>query len=245
MTHFIRFKKSTEYIRYDAPELLLSGNAFLPTTALVPLLQHNGIGAKPVVSPGEHVHEGQLIARGFSPESSHIHSPIPGTVEEFKNLPMPDGSVGLSAVINLSGSFDILGRKEARFPWRTVPESELLRVIEDKGIINTFESPLPLAPQLRNAKKKGRPVLVVRLFDNDPTCQLDSFLVTNFLEIILEGCALIAKSVDATSVFLVHTEKKWSGPNEKKIQEIFLKQQVSLLRCSDRYPSGNTGQFKI
>jgi len=244
MTHFIRFKKSTEYIRFDAPELLLSGNAFLPTTALVPLLQHDGIGSKPVVTPGEHVHEGQIIARGLEKESAHIHSPIPGTVAEFKNIPMPDGSVGISAVINLSGSFDILGRKEANFPWRTVPESELLRVIEDKGIINTFETPVPLAPQLRNAKKKGHPILVVRLFDNDPTCQLDSFLVKNFLDVILEGCALLAKSIDADAVFLVHTEKKWSGPNEKKFHDVFSKRTVTTLRSSDRYPSGNSGQFQ-
>jgi Na+-translocating ferredoxin:NAD+ oxidoreductase subunit C len=244
MTHFIRFRKSSECLRYESPALELSGNAFLPSTAFVPLLQHTGTSANPIVSVGERIHEGQLIARAIGSDSAHVHSPIPGIVQEFRTLPMPDGTIETAVVINLLGSFDILGRKEENYPWQTVPESEILRVLEDKGIINTFEIPVPLVPQLRAAKKTDNRILAVRLFDNDPTCCLDSFLVKQHLDEILQGSAIIARSIDATDVVLVYSETRHQeGLDSKKLETYFEHRKVQTIRCSNRYPSGNTGQF--
>ena len=244
MTQFVRFKKSSESIRFDVPSIEFSGNAFLPSTAMVSLLQHKGSQAKPVVAIGERVKEGQLLARGTTIESSNVHSPIPGIVREFKTIAMPDGTMQEAAVILLSGSFDLLGRKEEHYPWQNVPESEILRVLEDKGTINTFEKPVPLVPMLREAKQKGNRTLAIRFFDNDPTCRLDSWLVADRLAMVLEGSALVARALDAQKIFLVHCEKKWNGPDGKKLKEIFQDRTVLTVRSSGRYPSGNEGQIR-
>lgn len=243
MTHFVRFRKSSEYIRFEVPPLEMAGCAFLPSTAYVPLLQHTGSRARPVVAIGDAVHEGQLIARGMSGDSSHIHSPIPGIVREFRTIPMPDGTMEQSAVVTLSGSFDILGRKEENYPWKNVSESEILRVLEDKGLINTFETPISLVTQLREAKKVKKPILALRLFDGDPTCLLDSFMVKHALDRILEGCAIIARAIDAKAAYLVHIDRRWDGPDDRALAEIFQERHVAVVRSSGRYPSGNTGQF--
>jgi len=239
----IAFRRSAEYIAFEANTLALSGNAFLPSTAFVPLLQHSGMGARPVVNPGERVREGQLIARGTGPDSCHIHSPIPGIVQDFRTMPLPDGTMGTTAVIQLSGSFEILGRKQENFPWNHAPESEILRVLEEKGVINTFERPTPLVPQLREARSAGKPILAIRLFDSDPTCQLDSFLYQNDSTVILEGAALIARSIDAETVYLVHSGKKWDGPEPNRLADIFQARRVVTVRGGSRYPSGNTNQI--
>ena len=244
MTQFVRFKKSTESIRFEVPSIEFSGNAFLPSTAMVSLLQHRGSQAKPVVSIGERVREGQIIARGTTPESANVHSPIPGIVREFRMIAMPDGTMQESAVILLSGSFDLLGRREEHYPWQNVPESEILRVLDDKGTINTFEKPVPLVPLLREAKKKGNASLAIRFFDSDPTCRLDAWLAADRLGMVLEGSALVARALDAKKVFLVFSGKKWSGPDEKSLKELFQGRAVIIIRSSDRYPSGNEGQIR-
>ncbi len=243
MTRFIRFKRSFEHIRFEAPVLIHSGNAFLPTTALVPLQQHEGSPAMPVVSAGERVREGQLLARGTSSDSANIHAPIPGILKEIRTVSLPDGKRGQAAVISLSGSFDILGRKQEQFPWRLSPESEILRVLEDKGVINTFDHPVPLVPMLRAAKKTGDAVLALRLFDYDPTCQLDSWLASEQLRTVLEGTAILAKSFDAKTVYLVHDDKAGKGPATKLIEEIFGARKVTVLQGDKRYPSGNVRRF--
>lgn len=243
MTRYIHFKRSFERIEFETAELSPGGNAFLPTTALVPLLQHAGTPAVPVVSPGDAVREGQLIARGTMADSAHIHAPIPGILKEFRTVPLPDGTTGTAAVINLAGSFDILGRKEEHFPWKSVPESEILRVIEDKGIVNTFGTPVPLVARLKESRKRGNATLALRLFDLDPTCQLDAMLVRHHLAEILEGAAILAKGIDAKNVFLVHEGKEWAGPSPKELEANFPNRKTSLVKGDQKYPSGNARIF--
>lgn len=228
-----------ESVSYEASELSFVGNAFLPSLALVPLRQHGGKPAVPVVSTGERVREGQLIARGAQPDSVHVHAPVPGIVRAFATIPLPDGTMGNAAIIQLSGSFDILGRKEERFPWRAAPESEILRVLDDKGVINTFDDPVPLASELRQAKKSAKAIVAVRLFDADPTCQLDGALMSFRREEVLEGAALLAKACDASEVCLVHAERRWQGPSQKELEAIFQGRTLKLVRAGTRYPSGN------
>ncbi|ULQ60025.1 SLBB domain-containing protein [Brucepastera parasyntrophica] len=245
MTQTIQFRKSREMITYEALNAVITGNAFLPSISLVPLLQHRGSPANPLVAPGEQVREGQLIARGSSSDSAHIHSPIPGIIQKFKTVPQPDGSMGVVAVIRLSGAFDILGKKQEQNNWRYSSEREITGILEDKGVICTFEHPDPLVPLIRAAKKKGRPVLVVRLFDLDPTCQTDSMLAEQYFSIILEGAAIIARALDASAVLFVYSgkEKNQFTISADISSELFHKRKILFRRVEARYPSGNTGCF--
>lgn len=238
MMRFIRFNRSLETVAFEASELPIAGNAFLPSIALVPLKQHAGEASVPVVNAGERVREGQLLARGSVPGSVHVHAPVPGILKEFTVVPLPDGTMGKAARIQLSGSFDIMGRKAENYPWKSVSESELLRILEDKGVINTFAKPEPLVPALRQAKKKGSAILAIRLFDGDPTVQLDSILADKMLDTVLEGTALIAKALDATSVYLIHNGKKWNGKRSGELESLFQKRKVYTIHSRNRYPSG-------
>ena len=52
----------------------------LPQKAIVPLSQHIGAPAKPIVAKGDKVLVGQLIAEAGGFVSANIHSPVSGTV---------------------------------------------------------------------------------------------------------------------------------------------------------------------
>lgn len=243
MTTFTRFRKSSEYIMYDAAEPEITGNAFLPSIAFVSLRQHVGDEAKPVVSVGDSIREGQLIARGTVPSSVNVHAPIPGIVQDFRKEPMPDGTVQNSAVIRLAGAFDILGRKAENYPWRNVPQSEILRVIEDKGVINTFDDPLPLASALRQAQRgEGFPI-AMRVFDNDPTCQLDTILFGIHQREVFEGFAILAKCIGSKTAFVAYRGKAKDSPVTDERRALFDDCPLTAIRTSDRYPSGNRPQM--
>ncbi|HNY21308.1 MAG TPA: 4Fe-4S dicluster domain-containing protein [Treponemataceae bacterium] len=244
MTHIIQFRRSRENIVYESPQLSPSGNAFMPTTAFVPLIQHKGLPARAVVSPGETVREGQLIARGTGPESANVHSPIPGIVREFRRIPLPDGSMGEAACIELAGSFGISGRREERNAWKNIGPSEILRILEDRGIVNTFGETVPLAPQLRSALKAERPAIVLRLFDRDPTCGLDESLARHFTREVLEGTAIIARAISAETVCLIDVGKKWRIPDGIDKESIFGKTNVVETWTTGKYPSGNESQVR-
>ncbi len=236
MTQFVRFSRSSESFSFETPDAVDTGNAFLPSVAIVPFRQHTGVEPRPTVTPGERVREGQLIARGSGIDSCNVHAPIPGIVKRFRTTPLPDGTMGQAAEIALSGSFDILGRKEDRFLWQKIPASEVLKILEEKGIVNTFGIPSPLAAVLRHLRKERATSVVLQLFDPDPTCKVDSALAGVELDGILVGTAILAGALDAKNVFIVHEgpAPAISPDNGEHFRGI----AVRTLQSDGRYPSG-------
>lgn len=241
MIRFIRFRRSMESFALTQPRPKEICTAFLPPVALVPFRQDSCNEASPVVTEGNRVREGQLIARGTPPDMTRIHAPIPGLLRSIRKKSSDNGTTAGIAEIVLSGSFDILGRKEENFSWKNAPESEILKLLEDKGVVCTFDEAVPLAPVLRSAKKQKNPAVVVRLFDLDPTCQLDSFLTEHLFREVIEGAALIARSIHVKEIYFVHDDP--AGPELEELKSLTGSIEPQLLKTDNRYPSGNRKQL--
>ncbi len=63
-------------------------NLPIPQFCYIPMLQHIGIPAKPVVSVGSMVTEGQLIGAADGFNSANVHASVPGKVIEIIELPV-------------------------------------------------------------------------------------------------------------------------------------------------------------
>ncbi len=242
MMHYLRFQRGKTEVAYRQGVFGQALNAFVPTMTIVPFNQCDGAAAKPVVQPGERIREGQLLARGAE-NSVNIHSPIPGIVQDFKLRALPDGKRGLCAQILLSGSFDILGRKSETLPWKYSAESQIIRLLEDKGVINTFDRPEPLVPAIREARKITQRILAIRLFDSDPTIGTDSWMYRTMRDTVLQGTAILAKAMDAQTVFFFRTDKTDTGPDKEEQENYFSGKKTVSIRISDRYPAGNAIQL--
>ena len=62
-----------------------------PKEVILPMNMHSGGEAEPIVSVGEHVYVGQLIAREEGRFSSPVHATVSGTVAEILTLPTARG----------------------------------------------------------------------------------------------------------------------------------------------------------
>jgi len=75
-------KRRLDVARYDRPAPLRS-EPIRPARVRIPLIQHIGAPAEPVVQPGESVRAGQLL--GEIPEGklgARVHASIDGVVEK-------------------------------------------------------------------------------------------------------------------------------------------------------------------
>ena len=61
----------------------------LPKKAYLPLSQHIGAPATPIVAKGDKVVRGQLIAENSRFVSAGLHAPISGTVSGIENVVLP------------------------------------------------------------------------------------------------------------------------------------------------------------
>jgi electron transport complex protein RnfC len=74
-----------------------------PEKVIIPLSQHTGSPAKPVVKKGDYVIEGQIIGEITGFISSNIHSSISGKVIDIVPWDLPTGKKSLSVIIESDG----------------------------------------------------------------------------------------------------------------------------------------------
>jgi len=84
----------------------------LPEEVVLPLSQHIGAPAKPLVKPNDRVKTGQKIAEATGFVSVPLHSSISGTVKEIGEFPHP--TLGLSLAIRVEGDGGDGGMKGLR-----------------------------------------------------------------------------------------------------------------------------------
>lgn len=231
----IPFKRSYLHLKYPDSVTWFGGNAFLPHRVFIPLTQNREEGTEVLVNVGEHVREGQIIARRLSDQRG-IFSSIPGTIIDVREFEQGNKKLLKTLVIKLAGSFDILGRLRPKRTWRNTSQEEVSRTLLNLGVVNTCKEYGTLYHQIKSAQKQGHQTLAVRLFDLDPTSELDSFLGLHFFDKIVEGAAVVAKSLGANTIYFLHTFKKKDTSLTEGIENISDAFSVQAVKMTKEYP---------
>jgi electron transport complex protein RnfC len=164
---------------------------FLPSLAVVPLVQYPGARAEWVVEAGDQVAEEQVLARGLRAADLAVHSPIPGRILEFREVTLPGGTVTSAALIRLEGEFGRTGRPTAKKEWLQAPDAELAARIAAAGIYLSSSSldprrtlePLPSALDF----------LVINGLQPEPYLTLSLHLQHERAEDVAEGVRILQK----------------------------------------------------
>lgn len=187
------------------------GTAFLPKIAIVPLSHEKNCSCKCLVSPGDNISEGDIIARPSSGDGykAVIHSPIPGKVLDIISTACPNGNLENAVRIQLGGQFSYTGKPSVINDWKAFSPSSIVTKITEYGIINTFVSyePSSLGEQIKKQSKRDKKSLVVRFFDEDFTRIADSLYTKFFFDEILQGIEIVSKAMDANEVIFVIDSK--------------------------------------
>ena len=217
--------------------------AFLPQYAIVPFTQMKGESYHCAVQENQTVTEGQIIALPNSNTGggATIHSPVPGKVTEIITCSLPDGKMSQAVRIHVSGSFTYLGKKQNQTNWKQYSADEIQRLFSDRGVVNTFDETEPLAAQIIDSRKLKHRILVVRLFDEDPSRMTDSFVSVHNENAVLEGARIIAKSMGAECIVFAVPKKSlfdFSSLTFDGSKDIL---SVTVSIDTAKYPSG----FKV
>lgn len=109
----------------------------VPEKVIIPLIQHIGAPAKPVVEKGDKVLVGQLIAEAGGFVSANIHSPVSGTVSKIDSTVDAWGTRVPAVFIDVEGDEwmpEINRSKEVNTICKLEPQ-EIVQKIKDAGIV--------------------------------------------------------------------------------------------------------------
>ena len=213
----------------------------LPERLILPLQQHIGIPAVPIVKVGEPVLKGQTIARANGYVSVPLHASTSGRILDIGNYPVPHPS-GLREpciVIEADGDdrwFDIRPTDD----YLSLDPRELQKVIRECGIIGLGGAGFPAHVKLNEGVENAVDTLIINGAECEPYITCDDRLIQEKAHYITAGTRMILHAVQAQQCVIAVEEdmtaaynalSKWTGDD------------IELVKIPARYPAGGEKQL--
>ncbi|HTH15761.1 MAG TPA: RnfABCDGE type electron transport complex subunit C, partial [Magnetospirillum sp.] len=182
----------------------------LPKTLYLPLQQHIGAPAEPVVSAGDRVLKGQLLARSGGPVSAPTHAPTSGTIAAVTEVtaPHPSGLPQLTIVLEADGRDEwmVLASPIAD-PFSAKPEDIRARVAE-AGIVGLGGATFPSSVKLGLGTQKKIDTLLLNGAECEPYLTCDDRVMREYAAEVLDGALIMAHALGAPKVVIgIETNK--------------------------------------
>jgi electron transport complex protein RnfC len=192
--------------------------------------------AKPVVSAGQEVKEGQLIARGYGKNSSHVHSPIPGIVRRIEKTQATGGYETTSIVISLEGSFSVLGKRPERYLWRSLNKSDISHIIQDKGLMRVSTGE-PLHQIIADCSKRDSINIAVNALEMDQFRRVEEEILLRRINDVVDACAIASRIIKPVRiVFMVDTDFPIKHIPAMMSASMQAELEISVERFKRRFP---------
>ncbi len=177
--------------RKDLTEALPIEDARIPDRVVLPMSQHLGAPAKPVVKVGDLVKKGQKVGEADGHVSVPVHASISGKVIAMGSFPSPIGISGPAVVIESDGEdawFDGLAEHE---DYMSMKRGELLDIIKDAGIVGMGGATFPTHVKLNPPQEKKVKYALLNGAECEPYLTSDSRLMEERPEAVVEGLKAI------------------------------------------------------
>ncbi|MDM8349271.1 electron transport complex subunit RsxC [Pseudomonas sp. sp1636] len=214
----------------------------LPKRLVLPLNQHIGAPAEPVVSVGERVLKGQLIAAANGFVSVPVHAPTSGIISFIGPQPYPHVSGMLAAAIVIDS--DGLDRWCALTPcpdYRHLQNSSLLELIRQAGIGGLGGAGFPTAVKLNARPTQKIHTLVINGTECEPYITADDLLMRERTQQLISGIDILAQLIQPDQVLIGVEDNK---PEAIAALRAALSERSYQLRVfPTKYPSGGEKQL--
>jgi electron transport complex protein RnfC len=166
---------------------------------VVPLHQHAGEAAKPVVRAGDHVLKGQLIGMPDGFVSSAVHAPTSGTIDaiNMQLIAHPSGLPNLCATLIPDGKEEWIARKPVDY--RDHSPSELRHLLRMAGVVGLGGAAFPSDVKLRIGTQKIT-TLILNGAECEPYITCDDMLMRERAAEIVQGAEMLRFMLDAHEV---------------------------------------------
>lgn len=217
--------------------------AFVPKKLVVPMRQHIGQPAKPIVMPGDRVLKGQKIAEAEGYVSVAIHAPSSGTIAEIgpAAVPHPSGLPDLCITIETDGKDEWTERRP--IDWRNTDPAALRGHVRDLGIVGLGGAVFPSSIKLDPAGGPPIHTLILNGGECEPWITCDDRLMRERAEDILEGARIMQHLLGAKKVVAGIEDNKPEAIVAMQAAARKLEFEVEIVAMPTIYPGGGGKQI--
>lgn len=181
---------------------------YIPKRVILPLSQHTGSPAEPIVKTGDSVTVGQPIAKATGFVSSPIHATISGKITKVQHSPTPTSQRSLSIIIESQGGENQEFNVKERSNIGSLSGEELLTIIRDSGIVGLGGAAFPTHVKLSPPKNKPLNTVILNGAECEPYLTCDQRLMMDRPGEILKGLDIILKILGVKNAYIAIEDNK-------------------------------------
>lgn len=179
-----------------------------PEKVIIPLLQHFGSPAKPLVQKGDGVSLGQKIGEGQTLFSAPVHSSVSGKVLSVEDCNHPGGKPVVAVTIANDGQDRLLPGKEVLKDAFSLSPDEIRQKIREAGIVGLGGAAFPTGVKLTPPKDKPIDTIIINGCECEPMLTADYRLMLEFPDEIIKGSELARIAAGAGRVIFAIEDNK-------------------------------------
>ena len=219
----------------------------LPKQAIFPLSQHIGAPAKPVVSKGDKVRVGTLLAEAGGFVSAPIHSSVSGTVLKIDTAVDATGYRKPVIVVSVEGdeweeSIDRSDKLETLDAHPELTPEEIVERVKQAGITGMGGAGFPTHVKLCPPPTAKAESVIINAVECEPYITSDNRLMLEHADEIIVGLQLLMKAAKV--------ERGYIGIEENKPEAIALLTEkashdarIEIVPLMTKYPQGGEKQL--
>ncbi len=177
----------------------------VPGQLVLPITQHVGDPAQPIVEIGERVLKGQLIAESEGDIGAPVHASSSGKVVAIEPWPVSRryGDRAPCIVIECDGEDRAIARVESPPAYDTVPPEVLLAQILRGGIVGLGGAVFPTAQKLMQATTCNLDYLILNGVECEPYISCDDMLMRERPRAVLGGAHILMHALGIAQAYVV------------------------------------------
>ena len=207
-----------------------------PKTVVLPLSQHTGAPAEPLVKPGEKVKAGQKIGEAAGFVSSPVHTGVSGTVTAVELRKHPNtGKDVMSIVIDSDGKDDFYESVKPRSDHADLTADDIIAIIRDNGIVGMGGAGFPASVKLKSPK----PIDTVLLngCECEPLLTADHRVMLEYTDDVIFGLKTLLKATGAEKGVIVIEDNKQNVIEQIEVKTADIA-NIEIITVKTKYPQG-------
>lgn len=216
----------------------------VPQQVVIPLGQHIGAPATPVVQKGDTVKAGQLIAQAAGFISANIHSSVSGTVIAIDNFTDAAGLSKPAITIKTDGDEweDGIDRTDKLEHNITLSKEEIIKAVNAAGIVGMGGATFPAHVKLTPPPGSKADVLIINGVECEPYLTSDHRIMLERAEEIVMGVQILMKAIEVKRAIIGIENNKTDAIEH--LQQVAIKVLgIEICPLKVRYPQGGEKQL--
>ena len=218
----------------------------LPDEVKLPMVQHIGAPATPIVQKGDKVLVGQVVAQSAGFVSANIHSPVSGTVTNVDMFPNGQGQRRMMVVIKREGDewLETIDRTADHKRECTLESKEIIAKIKDAGIVGLGGAQFPTHVKLTIPDGQKAEVVIINGVECEPYLTSDYRTMLERAEMVLTGTEIVMRAVGVERAVIGVENNKPDAI--KHLREVIVRdgyRGIEVMPLKMRYPQGGEKQL--